>query len=338
MLVAGEAALLGEGPAVVLEGPGVLALAAQLLADGVEGDRGMARLGHAGECKAPGRRCAGIVGRFVGTTQRPGRARLRARAGADRAGAAQRRAAGAALDADAAAGAEVPGDVEADLGQEGERTAAGAAEHADLGVAAEAPARAELAQDHDAAEGPAAEGLVSSVQFAAPLAESTAFQLELPKGLKDAAGRALSNADSFPLGVATGGMPPLAKFAGAPFGIVEAGASPAEPAMLPVALRHVQADLQGFDAVLSPTVPMVAPALAPLLSSDSRFFAINGMLLRNPSVVNMLDGCALSLPCHLPGQMPVGLMVWGPAMADDLVLGVGLAIEAALAAADSDER
>ena len=96
-------------------------------------------------------------------------------------------------------------------------------------------------------------------------------------------------------------------------------------------IASVQAELQGFDAVLSPTVPMVAPAIAPLLSSDSRFFAINAMLLRNPSVVNMLDGCALSLPCHLPGQMPVGLMVWGAAMADDLVLGVGLTIEAALA-------
>ena len=93
-------------------------------------------------------------------------------------------------------------------------------------------------------EGPAAEGLVSSVQFAAPLAESTAFQLELPKGLKDAAGRALSNADSFPLGVATGGMPPLAKFAAAPFGIVERLAEgPQTPALLPVTLRKVEAAL-----------------------------------------------------------------------------------------------
>ncbi len=103
-------------------------------------------------------------------------------------------------------------------------------------------------------------------------------------------------------------------------------------------IARVQAELQGFDAVLSPTVPMVAPAIAPLLSSDSRFFAINGMLLRNPSVVNMLDGCALSLPCHQPGQMPVGLMVWGPALADDAVLGVGLTIEAALAAGESPAR
>jgi amidase/aspartyl-tRNA(Asn)/glutamyl-tRNA(Gln) amidotransferase subunit A len=98
-------------------------------------------------------------------------------------------------------------------------------------------------------------------------------------------------------------------------------------------IARVQAELQGFDAVLSPTVPMVAPAIAPLLSSDSRFFAINALLLRNPSVVNMLDGCALSLPCHQPGQMPVGLMVWGPALTDDVVLGAGLVIEAALAAA-----
>ncbi|MES2718784.1 MAG: amidase [Pseudomonadota bacterium] len=103
-------------------------------------------------------------------------------------------------------------------------------------------------------------------------------------------------------------------------------------------IARVQAELQGFDAVLSPTVPMVAPAIAPLLSSDSRFFAINGMLLRNASVVNMLDGCALSIPCHQPGQMPVGLMVWGPALADDLVLGVGLTIEAALAAGESPAR
>jgi amidase/aspartyl-tRNA(Asn)/glutamyl-tRNA(Gln) amidotransferase subunit A len=97
-------------------------------------------------------------------------------------------------------------------------------------------------------------------------------------------------------------------------------------------IARMQQAIAGYDALLSPTVPMVAPPLAPLLSSDSRFFAINALLLRNPSVVNMLDGCALSLPCHGPGQMPTGLMVWGPALADDAVLGVSLAIEHALAA------
>ena len=85
--------------------------------------------------------------------------------------------------------------------------------------------------------------------------------------------------------------------------------------------------LAGFDAALSPTVPLVAPPLAPLLASDESFFATNGRLLRNPSAVNFLDGCALSLPCHDDGELPVGLMVWGPAFADDTVLGVSLAIE-----------
>jgi aspartyl-tRNA(Asn)/glutamyl-tRNA(Gln) amidotransferase subunit A len=91
--------------------------------------------------------------------------------------------------------------------------------------------------------------------------------------------------------------------------------------------------LRRFDALLSPTVPIVAPPLAELQASDEAFFAANALLLRNPSVINMLDGCALSLPCHREGEMPVGLMVWSGALADDTVLDVSLAIEAALAAA-----
>ena len=87
----------------------------------------------------------------------------------------------------------------------------------------------------------------------------------------------------------------------------------------------------GFDAMLSPTVPLIAPAIAPLVGSDEAFFAANGALLRNPSAINFLDGCALSLPCHAAGEMPVGLMVWGAALRDDAVLDASLAIEAALA-------
>jgi len=87
--------------------------------------------------------------------------------------------------------------------------------------------------------------MVSDVRFAAPLPENTRFKLTLPAQFQDETGRALANAASFPIDVATGALPPLAKFAGAPFGIVEAGSSPAEPGMLPMTLRHVQADLQG---------------------------------------------------------------------------------------------
>jgi amidase/aspartyl-tRNA(Asn)/glutamyl-tRNA(Gln) amidotransferase subunit A len=89
-------------------------------------------------------------------------------------------------------------------------------------------------------------------------------------------------------------------------------------------------DLGAYDAVLSPTVPIVAPPLEPLQSDDAAFFATNALLLRNPSLVNLLDGCALSLPCQRPGELPVGLMVWAGALADDTVLDVALAIESAL--------
>ena len=89
-----------------------------------------------------------------------------------------------------------------------------------------------------------------------------------------------------------------------------------------------------LDAFICPTVPIVAPPLQPLIDgSDEAFFATNALLLRNPSVVNYLDGCALSLPCQAPDELPVGLMVWAPALRDDTVLDVSLAIEHELAAA-----
>jgi amidase/aspartyl-tRNA(Asn)/glutamyl-tRNA(Gln) amidotransferase subunit A len=96
-------------------------------------------------------------------------------------------------------------------------------------------------------------------------------------------------------------------------------------------IARMEAALAGYDAVLSPTLPIVAPPIAPLLASDDAFFATNALLLLNPSLVNLLDGCALSLPCHRAGDWPVGLMVWAPALADDRVLGAALAIEATLA-------
>jgi amidase/aspartyl-tRNA(Asn)/glutamyl-tRNA(Gln) amidotransferase subunit A len=95
-------------------------------------------------------------------------------------------------------------------------------------------------------------------------------------------------------------------------------------------IARVGAAVTGYDALLSPTVPLVAPTIESLLADDELFFATNGALLRNPSLVNLLDGCALSLPCHQGGELPVGLMVWGPAMCDDRVLSVSLTIEAAL--------
>jgi aspartyl-tRNA(Asn)/glutamyl-tRNA(Gln) amidotransferase subunit A len=99
-------------------------------------------------------------------------------------------------------------------------------------------------------------------------------------------------------------------------------------------IDRVGTALRGFDAVLSPTVPIVAPPIAhvaPGAERDEEFFRINTLLLRNPSVVNMLDGCAISIPCHVKGELPSGLMIWQSAMRDDTVLNIALLAEAALA-------
>lgn len=95
-------------------------------------------------------------------------------------------------------------------------------------------------------------------------------------------------------------------------------------------ISRMDASLSGFDAVLSPTVPIVAPSIGSVLNDDEEFFRVNGLLLRNTAVVNMLDGCAISLPCHSPDQLPVGLMLWHAALHDDTVLELALQVEAAL--------
>lgn len=97
-------------------------------------------------------------------------------------------------------------------------------------------------------------------------------------------------------------------------------------------ISRMETALAPFDAVLSPTVPMVAPpiaSVAPGEERDAAFFKINALLLRNPSVVNMLDGCAISIPCHAAGELPVGLMLWHAALRDDTVLAAALQAERA---------
>ncbi len=95
-------------------------------------------------------------------------------------------------------------------------------------------------------------------------------------------------------------------------------------------IRRVESALLGYDAVLSPTTPITAPQIsevAPGAERDAEFFRVNGLLLRNTSAVNTLDGCGISLPCHTPDELPVGLMAWHGAMHDDSILQLALLLE-----------
>ena len=83
----------------------------------------------------------------------------------------------------------------------------------------------------------------------------------------------------------------------------------------------------GYDAMLMPTVPDTAPTIAEATKDDESYFRFNGRMLRNPSIVNLFDGCALTIPCHEPGTGPVGLTIAGIQDTDRTILAIGHAVE-----------
>lgn len=85
-----------------------------------------------------------------------------------------------------------------------------------------------------------------------------------------------------------------------------------------------------FDALLMPTCATVAPPVDLLDNDEDAYASANVLMLRNTTVGNFLDTCALSIPCHAPGTGPVGLMVMAATNHDDWLVRVGLAVEKAL--------
>src|SRR5258705_1668197 len=66
--------------------------------------------------------------------------------------------------------------------------------------------------------------------------------------------------------------------------------------------------LAPYDALVLPTTANTPPRIADL-ADDKAFTKANLLSLRNCTLINMIDGCAISLPCHREGEVPVGLMV-----------------------------
>ncbi len=86
---------------------------------------------------------------------------------------------------------------------------------------------------------PIDENFIYWINFKGPFSEKTSFIIEIPKDIKDDAGRYLANKDKFPLTVRTDSYPPLAKFS-ARFGIIELKGK----AMLPVTLRKIEPEVR----------------------------------------------------------------------------------------------
>ncbi len=94
-------------------------------------------------------------------------------------------------------------------------------------------------------------------------------------------------------------------------------------------IAEFDAATRDFDALLLPTTPIVPPRIAEL-DDEREYNRQNLLILRNTAVGNFLDRCAISLPCHRPGEPPVGLMLMGETLGDARLFSIAAAVEAAL--------
>jgi aspartyl-tRNA(Asn)/glutamyl-tRNA(Gln) amidotransferase subunit A len=94
-------------------------------------------------------------------------------------------------------------------------------------------------------------------------------------------------------------------------------------------MAALDARMAGLDALVLPTVPLLAPRINDVQEEDV-FLRTNALLLRNPSVFNFFDLPALSLPLPRQNGLAVGLMLVGQRGADRALLALGAAVEALL--------
>ena len=90
--------------------------------------------------------------------------------------------------------------------------------------------------------------------------------------------------------------------------------------------KRVSAVTQNYDAVIMPTCAIVAPRPCAEVEATDVFTKKNLLLLRNTAVGNFLDRCGISLPCHAAGELRVGFMLMGEAMADRRVLAMARSV------------
>ncbi|WP_417583274.1 amidase family protein [Pelagibacterium sp.] len=94
------------------------------------------------------------------------------------------------------------------------------------------------------------------------------------------------------------------------------------------AIAAFAARVQTYDAFIAPTLPTVAPLIADV---QADFDTFNVLMLRNPSAINFLDGCAITVPMHAGQPLATGLMIFAPGGRDWQVLELASHIESALA-------
>jgi aspartyl-tRNA(Asn)/glutamyl-tRNA(Gln) amidotransferase subunit A len=84
-----------------------------------------------------------------------------------------------------------------------------------------------------------------------------------------------------------------------------------------------------YDALVMPTTAITPPRIADM-ADDQAFTKANLLSLRNCTLINMIDGCAISLPAHREGEAPVGLMLAASGGSDRRIFELAAGMEGAI--------
>ena len=93
-------------------------------------------------------------------------------------------------------------------------------------------------------------------------------------------------------------------------------------------IARAAARLAPYDALVMPTTANTPPRIADL-ADDKAFAVANLRSLRNCTLINMIDGCAISIPAHRDGEVPVGLMLASSGGSDRRIFELAAGMEGA---------
>lgn len=96
-------------------------------------------------------------------------------------------------------------------------------------------------------------------------------------------------------------------------------------------IARIATRLAPYDALILPTTANTPPRIAEL-ADDKAFATANLRSLRNCTLINMIDGCAISLPAHREGEVPVGFMIAAAGGSDRRVFELAAAMEGTIRA------
>jgi len=95
-------------------------------------------------------------------------------------------------------------------------------------------------------------------------------------------------------------------------------------------IARIETRIAPYDALVLPTTANTPPRIADLIADDKAFTTQNLRALRNPSLINMIDGCSISLPAHREGEVPVGLMLAAAGGSDRRIFELAAGMEEAI--------